>query len=76
MKSAKINSNTINVSTNECNAIDNAYTAPERVLDCGPCLNELNQVDGPNHPTPPALSICGIKINIFTRCTIRNQFDI
>ncbi len=36
----------------------------------------LNQVYGPNHPTPFVYSICGKNINIFTRCTIRNQHDI
>ncbi len=54
-------------------AIDKAHTAPQRALDCIPGLGELNQVYGPNHPT---LSICGKYINIFIRCTNRNQYDI
>ncbi len=33
-------------------AIDNAHTAPQRALVCGPGLGGLNQVDGTNHPTP------------------------
>ncbi len=39
-------------------------------------LSGINQVYGPNHPTPSVKSICGTYINIFTRCTIRNQHDI
>ncbi len=33
-------------------AIDNAHTVPQMALDCGPGLGGLNQVYGPNHPTP------------------------
>ncbi len=32
--------------------IDNAHTLPQWALDCGPGLAGLNQVYGPNHPTP------------------------
>ncbi len=32
--------------------IENAYTAPQRGLDCRPGLGGLNQVYGPNRPTP------------------------
>ncbi len=56
--------------------IENAHTAPQRALDCGPSLCELNQVYWPNRPTPSVQGICGKYINIFTRCTIRNQQDI
>ncbi len=45
-------------------------------LDCRPGLSGLNQVYGPNCLTPSVQSICGKYINIFTRCTIRNQHDI
>ncbi len=57
-------------------AIDNAHTAPQRALDSRPSLGGLNQVDGPNCPTPPVWGIHGKYINIFTRCTIRNLHDI
>ncbi len=71
MKSPKINS------TNECDlAIERVQTAPQKAMDCRSSLNGLNQVYGPNRPTPSAQSICGIYINIFTRRTIRNQFDM
>ncbi len=40
-------------------AIDNAHTAPQRDLDCGPGLGWLNQVYGPNCPTPSAKGIRG-----------------
>ncbi len=33
-------------------AIDKVHTVQQRDLDCGPCLGGLNQVYGPNHPTP------------------------
>ncbi len=33
-------------------AIDKAYTVPQRALECRPGLGGLNQVYGPNHPTP------------------------
>ncbi len=33
-------------------AIDNAHTVPQRALEGGPDLSGLNQVYGPNHPTP------------------------
>ncbi len=36
----------------------------------------LNQVYRPNRPTPSVKSMCGKYINIFTRCTNRNQDDI
>ncbi len=52
------------------------HTAPHRALDCGPGLGGLNQVYRPNCPTPSVYGICGKYINIFTRCTIRNQHDI
>ncbi len=32
--------------------IDKVHTVPQRALDCGPSLGELNQVYGPNHPIP------------------------
>ncbi len=48
----------------------------QRALDCRPGLGRLNQVYGPNHLTSSVESICGKCINIFTRCTIRNQHDI
>ncbi len=35
-------------------AIDKVYTAPQRTLDYRPGLGELNQVNGPNRPTPSA----------------------
>ncbi len=35
-----------------------------------------DQTYGPNCPTPSVKSICCKYINIFTRCTIRNQHDI
>ncbi len=57
-------------------AIDNAHTAPQRALDCGPVLGGLDQIHGPNYPTPSVYGIRGEYINIFTRCTIRNQHDI
>ncbi len=28
------------------------HTVPQRALDCGPGLGGLNQVYGPNRPTP------------------------
>ncbi len=34
-------------------AIDKAHTVPQRGLYCQPGLGGLNQVYGPNHPTPP-----------------------
>ncbi len=40
-------------------AIDKAHTALQRALDGRPCLGGLNQVYGPNHPTPSAWSFCG-----------------
>ncbi len=49
------------------------HTQYHSVLDCGPVLDGLNQVYGPNHPTPSVKSICGKYINIFTRCIIQNQ---
>ncbi len=33
-------------------AIDKIHTEPQRALDCVPGLGGLNQLDGPNHPTP------------------------
>ncbi len=33
-------------------AIDNAHIVPLRALDIRPGLGGLNQVCGPNHPTP------------------------
>ncbi len=33
-------------------AIDKAHTVQHRALDCRPVLGGLNQVYGPNHPTP------------------------
>ncbi len=33
-------------------AIDNEHTIPHRALDCRPGLGGLDQVYGPNHPTP------------------------
>ncbi len=33
-------------------AVDNAHIVPQRALDCGPGLGGLNQVYGPNCPTP------------------------
>ncbi len=33
-------------------AIDKVHTVPQRALDCRPGLGRLNQVYGPNHPTP------------------------
>ncbi len=57
-------------------AIDNAHTVPHRALDCGSGIRGLNQIYGPNHPTPSVNSIFGKYINIFTICTIRNLHDI
>ncbi len=45
-------------------------------LDYRPGLGGLNQVYGPNRYTRSVKGICGKYINIFTRCTIRNQHDI
>ncbi len=42
-------------------------------LDCGPGLGRLNQIYGPNLPTPSVKSICD---EIFTRCTTRSRHDI
>ncbi len=39
-------------------AIYNAHTVPQKALDCGPVLGGLNQVYGPNRPTPSVKSIC------------------
>ncbi len=33
-------------------SIDNVDTVPQRALDCGPGLCGLNQIYGPNCPTP------------------------
>ncbi len=33
-------------------AIDKAHTVPQWAMDCRPALGGLNQVYGPNHPTP------------------------
>ncbi len=33
-------------------AIDKAHTDPQKALDCRPGLGGLNQVVGPNRPTP------------------------
>ncbi len=53
------------------------HTVPKRALDCGPGLGGLKQVMGPTIPFPLfRVSICGRYINIFTRCTNRNQYDI
>ncbi len=57
-------------------AIDKAHTVPQRALDCKPDLGGLNQVNGSNHSTPSAQSVCGKYSNIFTRCVNRNQFGI
>ncbi len=56
-------------------AIHNACTVPQRALICGPSLGGLNQVYGPNHPTPSVQSICG-KYNIFARCANKNLYAI
>ncbi len=55
-------------------AIDNLHTVPQSAMNCRP--GGLNEVYGPNRPTPSINNICGKYINIFTRCTIRNQHDI
>ncbi len=47
----------------------------ESCMGCGPVLGGLNQVYGPNHPTPSVQSICGKYINTVTRY-IRNQHDM
>ncbi len=52
------------------------HTAPQRALDCRPGLGGLNQVYGPNRPTRSVWGICDKYINIFTRCTIRNQHEM
>ncbi len=52
-------------------ANDNAYTVPQWALDFGPSLSGLNKVYGPNRPTPS-----GKYINIFTRFTNMNHYDI
>ncbi len=56
--------------------IDKVHTAPQRVLDCGPGLGELNQVlwAQPSHSL--CLGYMWQVYNIFTRCTIWNQHDI
>ncbi len=56
--------------------IDKANTVSQRVLDCRPGLGGLNQVYGPNHPTPSVRGISGTYTNIFTRRTHMNQHDI
>ncbi len=68
---------TLDILVNALLAIDKAHTAPQRALDCGPGLGELNQVYGHNCLIPSAKSICG-KYNIITRyqCTNRNQLNI
>ncbi len=38
-------------------ANDKAHTVPHRALDCRLGLGGLNQVYGPNHPTPSAQSV-------------------
>ncbi len=55
-----------------CKAIDNVQTVTQTALDCRPGLGGLNQVYGPNCPTPSVKSICGKNINIFTRFNIQN----
>ncbi len=38
-------------------AIDNAYTVPQRALNCRPGLGGLSQVYGPNHQDKPDLIV-------------------
>ncbi len=57
-------------------AIDNVHTVPQRALNCGPDLGGLNQVYRSNLSISSVLSICVKYINIFIRCTNRNQHDI
>ncbi len=54
----------------------NKTHVPQRGSDYRPGLGRLNQVYRTNHPTPSAQSIYDKYNNIFTRCNIRNQFDI
>ncbi len=56
--------------------IDKVHTAPQRGLDCGPCLSGLNQVYGLNRPTPSSQSICGNICQYCYQMYIRIQFDI
>ncbi len=53
-------------------AFDKVHTVQQSDLDSRPGLCGLNQV----YPISSVLTICGKYINIFTRCTNRNQHDI
>ncbi len=48
------------------------HTVPQRALDFGQGLGGLNQVYGPNHPTP--ICICGKYTNTNTNIFILHQF--
>ncbi len=72
----KINRLAMGQFSNVLLAIDKAHTVPQRLMDCGPGLGGLNQLNGLNHPTLSVKSICGKYINIFTRCKNRKQYDI
>ncbi len=55
---------------------DNVQTVLQRTLDCRPGLGGLNQVMDSIAPLPLFRQYCSKYINIFTRCTNRNQYDI
>ncbi len=57
-------------------AIYTTHTVQQGALDSRPGLGGLNQGYGPNRPNPSVWSSCDMYINIFTRCTKRNQYDI
>ncbi len=52
IKENKINRLTMGQFSNVLLAIDKEHTVPQRALDCRPGLGGLNQVHGPNCPTP------------------------
>ncbi len=53
------------------NVISTIVKAPQMAPDCSLGLGGLNQAYRSNHPT-----MLNVYNNIFTRCVIRNQFDI
>ncbi len=48
--------------------IDKVHIAPQRVLDCGPGLDGLNQVMGPTVPYSLLKSICGYFVSFLVHC--------
>ncbi len=74
MKILKVNL-TMDQLINVILTIDKVHTTPQRALDCRPGLCGLNQVMNPT-VSLPLLRVYVEYINIFTRCSIMNQFDI